>query len=298
MLPEKHLQDFQFYLTPEQIPLGWDIVALSDVATKITDGTHKTPKYQPTGVRFISIKNIKPYRPVDWLAYEKYITPKEHAELIKRCKPELNDILFPRIGTLGYAKRVDFKEEVSIFVGLGLIKPKHDAVLPKYLEHYMNTGYIDRLSREKANGSGRLTLPLAQTKKFPIPLAPLDEQNRIVEKIETLFARLDKGEEAVRQVKKLLKQYRQSVLKAAVTGDLTADWRAERKGSLESGADLLARILKTRRETWQGRGKYKDPVAPDTTGLPELPEGWGGQHSTSLFLDVSALCRAVRLAAA
>jgi type I restriction enzyme S subunit len=109
---------------------------------------------------------------------------------------------------------------------------------------------------------------------MPVRVAPLNEQRRIVEKIETLFARLDKGEEALREVQKLLTRYRQSVLKAAVTGELTADWRAENAHRLEHGRDLLARILQARREKWNGRGKYKEPVAPDTSGLPELPEGW------------------------
>ncbi|MEX0695749.1 MAG: restriction endonuclease subunit S [Rhodospirillales bacterium] len=109
---------------------------------------------------------------------------------------------------------------------------------------------------------------------IPLPLPPLNEQHRIVEKIETLFARLDKGEEGLREVQKLLARYRQSVLKAAVTGQLTADWRAENADRLEHGQDLLDRILQTRREQWTGRGKYKEPAAPDTTDLPDLPEGW------------------------
>jgi len=75
-------------------------------------------------------------------------------------------------------------------------------------------------------------------------------------------------------VQKLLARYRQSVLKAAVTGQLTADWRAENADRLEPGSDLLERILQTRRENWQGRGKYKEPIAPDTSNMPELPEGW------------------------
>lgn len=110
--------------------------------------------------------------------------------------------------------------------------------------------------------------------EFEFLLPPHSEQRRIAEKIETLFAEVDKGEESLRQVQALLARYRQSVLKAAVTGELTADWRAQRAGQLEHGRDLLARILKARRENWQGRGKYKEPVEPDTRNLPELPEGW------------------------
>lgn len=118
---------------------------------------------------------------------------------------------------------------------------------------------------------------------IPLPLPPLNEQHRIVDKIETLFTQLDKGEEALREVQKLLARYRQSVLKAAVTGRLTGDWRAENAHRLEHGRDLLARILQTRRETWEGRGKYKEPVAPDTSDLLELPAGWVWASFDQLF---------------
>lgn len=111
-------------------------------------------------------------------------------------------------------------------------------------------------------------------KKFRFPVAPLNEQRRIVEKIESLFVQLDHGEASLRDVQKLLARYRQSVLKAAVTGQLTADWRAENADRLEPGRDLLKRILQARRENWQGRGKYKEPGAPDTSDLADLPEGW------------------------
>jgi type I restriction enzyme S subunit len=133
--------------------------------------------------------------------------------------------------------------------------------------------YRDGVSAD-AKGSNINNLKRAHILEVSFPVAPLNEQRRIVEKIETLFAQLDKGEEALRNVQKLLARYRQSVLKAAVTGELTADWRAENTHRLEHGRDLLARILETRRETWEGRGKYKEPVEPDTADLPELPEGW------------------------
>jgi type I restriction enzyme, S subunit len=111
-------------------------------------------------------------------------------------------------------------------------------------------------------------------KHYSIPFAPLPEQQRIVSKIEELFSRLDAGEAALRRVQKLLATYRQSVLKAAVTGELTREWREENGPRLEPGAVLLQRILKARREQWQGRGKYQEPKAPNTEGLPALPAGW------------------------
>ena len=124
---------------------------------------------------------------------------------------------------------------------------------------------------------------------IPLPFPPLNEQQRIVEKIETLFAHLDKGEEAVREVQKLLTRYRQSVLKAAVTGQLTADWRKSNGKPTETGHDLLARILIQRRETWKGRGNYKEPVEPDIEVLPEMPKGWGIATTDQLaFVDTGA----------
>lgn len=124
------------------------------------------------------------------------------------------------------------------------------------------------------SGTTRLKLTQASMKELPLWVPPFNEQQRIVEKIETLFAQLDKGEEAVREVQKLLTRYRQSVLKAAVTGQLTADWRAERAGQLEHGRDLLARIVKSQSDGWEGPGKYAKIVDLDSMHLPELPTGW------------------------
>jgi type I restriction enzyme S subunit len=126
----------------------------------------------------------------------------------------------------------------------------------------------------------------------PIPLPPFVEQYRVVAKIEELFTQLDAGVELLKKLKAKLKRYRQAVLKAAVEGKLTKDWREAHQGELESASVLLERILKERREKWEAEQlaqmkakgktpkddswklKYKEPVAPDISDLPELPEGW------------------------
>ena len=113
--------------------------------------------------------------------------------------------------------------------------------------------------------------------QFDLPRLP--EQRRIVAEIEKQFTRLEAGVAALRRVQANLKRYRAAVLKAACEGRLVPT-EAElaktgnRKTKFETGEDLLARILTERRKNWHGRGKYKEPAAPDTANLPKLPESW------------------------
>jgi type I restriction enzyme S subunit len=123
-----------------------------------------------------------------------------------------------------------------------------------------------------------------------VPLPPEKEQTRIVEKLEELLSDLDAGVAELKAAQKKLAQYRQSLLKAAVEGELTAEWRQQNPPA-ETGAQLLQRILAERRARWeakqlakfkeQGKAppkdwqkKYPEPVQPDTSDLPELPQGW------------------------
>ena len=156
---------------------------------------------------------------------------------------------------------------------------------PKFLAYQLQD--IDLEDR----GYGR-HYQLLRKLSFVVP--PLPEQIRIVAKLEELLSDLDAGVAELKAAQKKLTQYRQSLLKAAVEGALTAEWRAERakRGEpLETGAQLLERILTERRRRWeekqiakfkeQGKtppkdwqDKYPEPVNPNTADLPELPEGW------------------------
>ncbi len=116
------------------------------------------------------------------------------------------------------------------------------------------------------------------------------QQARIVAKVEELLTDLDAGVDELKAAQKKLKQYRQSLLKSAVEGTLTAEWRAQHTPT-ETGAQLLQRILTERRACWEAKQlakfkeqsktppkdwqkKYPEPVQPDVTELPLLPEGW------------------------
>lgn len=189
------------------------------------------------------------------------------------------DVLFAKITPCMENGKMAIVPRLPHGVGFGstefhVMRPLDD-LDERYLYYFVSSSAFRHEAQHNMTGAvGQKRVPRPWLENQRIPLPPLPEQHRIVEKIETLFARLDKGDEAVRQVQALLKRYRQSVLKAAVTGDLTADWREANGDRLEHGRDLLARILRTRRETWEGLGRYTEPEAPDTSGLPELPEGW------------------------
>ncbi|MGF1500463.1 MAG: restriction endonuclease subunit S [Paracoccaceae bacterium] len=93
---------------------------------------------------------------------------------------------------------------------------------------------------------------------YKIPVPPLNEQRRIVEKIEAMFDEIDKGVESLQTARTTLGLYRQSLLKSAYQGSLTADWRARNADKLEAPETLLARIQKERDtrykaalDTWQ-----------------------------------------------
>lgn len=177
-----------------KLPEGWKYVQLHDLCAQITDGTHKTPNYKKDGVRFISIQNLRRFAPIDWGAYVRFVSLEEHAYLVKRVRPEKGDVLVTKIGTLGVAKVIDFDEEVSIFVGLALLKPKRELIDGKYLEAVLNSPAYVQLAYEKARGAGRKTLPLVELNKFPIPIPypddpvrSLAEQRRIVARLEALL---------------------------------------------------------------------------------------------------------------
>jgi type I restriction enzyme S subunit len=113
-------------------------------------------------------------------------------------------------------------------------------------------------------------------KKNNVPLIPRAEQKLIVSEIEKQFSRLDEAVAALKRIKTNLKRYKASVLKAAVEGRLTEEWRTQNT-DVEPAEKLLKRILAERKKKWEEKNpgkKYKEPAAPDTSNLPELPKGW------------------------
>ena len=146
-----------------------------------------------------------------------------------------------------------------------------------YLWYWLLRRAFRAEARHKMSGTaGQLRVPVDYLRSAPVPLPPLPEQRRIVARIDELFAEIAEGEAALERARQGLDTWRRALLKAAVTGELTRDWR-EANRPTETGADLLARIRAERRGQVprSSQGRRPTPSATPKAGLmPELPEGW------------------------
>ncbi len=171
----------------------------------------------------------------------------------------------------------------------------NDSFLCFFLNQFNFEGYV--------SGTTRLKLPQGSMKQIPVKFPSINEQNRIVDKIEVLFSEVDAGIENLTLAKRQLEQYRQSLLKHAFEGKLTAKWReeyAKKNGKELPNADELLEQIQTARqdyydqqiadweqaiEAWEEQGKEgtkpRKPSKLDSVtdidnmeNLPTLPDGW------------------------
>jgi type I restriction enzyme S subunit len=193
-----------------------------------------------------------------------------------------DDVLFAKITPCMENGKMAVAKHLHNGIGFGStefhVLRSREGVDPHYVYHFVAGSRFRAEAAHYMTGAvGQKRVPTSFLERAQIPLPPIQDQRRIVAEIEKQFSRLDEAVANLKRVKANLKRYKAAVLKAAVEGCLvpTEAELARRDGrSYETGAQLLKRILETRRSKWKGKGKYKEPVAPDTTDLPELPEGW------------------------
>ncbi len=132
-----------------------------------------------------------------------------------------------------------------------------DVVLPEFLFFYLK--YAKPLVEELASGTTFAEISGKNAAQIPAPLPPLNEQRRIVAKLETLLSKVDACQQRLAKIPGILKRFRQAVLAAACSGRLTADWR-EGNQNVEISAPLIQKI--------------QFHTSHFSGDLPELPDTW------------------------
>ena len=200
---------------PFELPEGWEWVRLNAISNLITDGTHHTPTYVKSGVPFLSVKDMSSGD----LNFNdtRYITKEEHDQLINRCHPEYGDLLLTKVGTTGVPVLIDSKRPFSIFVSVALIKFPQKLIYGQYLKHIFNAPVLTTQSTDGTEGVGNKNLVLRKINMFKIPTPPLAEQQRIVAKVDELFALCDQLKDRLQQASETEQHMTNAIVEQALS---------------------------------------------------------------------------------
>ena len=221
----------------------WNRITMLEACDLITCGVAARPKYVDEGIPFLSAKNVKKGQ----IIYEGYncITKENHEELTKKNKPLVGDILYTRVGSYGEAAVIEEVIEFSVFVSLTLIKPKKELLNSYFLKYYLNSNEIKTLAKNSITSSGVGNLNVGTVRKFPVPIPPLPEQQRIVSILDKAFAAIDQAkanaEQNLQNAKALFESYLQGMFESK--GDGWEEKLLENCFKLKSGDNLTAKQM-------------------------------------------------------
>ncbi|WP_121494634.1 restriction endonuclease subunit S [Teredinibacter turnerae] len=286
--------------------VNWTNPRIGDICEAINGKTFKSSEWATTGLPIIRIQNLKS----EESAFNYY-----NKDLEDKYKVENGDLLFAWSGTPGTSFGAHIWKGSLAALNQHIFRIDFDQtkIDKKYFCSALNYCVAGMIENAQG-GVGLAHITKSKFMETKLPLPPLNEQHRIVAKIEELFSELDKGIESLKTAREQLKVYRQSLLKHAFEGKLTEQWRKDNAGDvhgstsaagagsagaakLETADELLARIQQEREARYQQqledwtkavkeweemnkvgksppRPKKPAPLNVHETNKSDLPEGW------------------------
>ena len=267
------------------LPRNWQAWPLADVGTWLGGGTPRKSdnRFWHGHIRWVSPKDMKALSIVDT---QDHISEEAVENSAAKIIPPGSVLFVTRSGILAHSFPVATnKTEVTVNQDLKAIVPE-PVIDTQYLAWCLRAHARLILDSCTKDGTTVQSIEVPTLKAYQVAIAPINEQRRIVAKIEELFSELDKGVENLKTAREQLKVYRQAVFKHAFEGKLTAQWRKEHKDKLESAERLLACIEKERKthyhrqldnwnsavSKWKANGKKgKQPAKPRRAAVTDKP---------------------------
>ncbi len=271
-----------------ELPKSWEWTKLGDIGSVASGGTPSTKDMANFGGQIPWIT------PADLSGFKEKFISRGERNLTERGLNSSSATLLPA-GTVLFSSRAPVgyvaiaENAIATNQGFKNLIPS-DIAFNEYIYYYLKGS--KHLAESYASGTTFLEISGSRFAKLPVPLAPLPEQHRIVAKIEELFNQLDAGVESLKTVKVQLQAYRQSVLKAAIGGNLVpieAELaRAEGRGY--EHASFLLESVSTPPRPYRYKTRSRDVIlghAALAVGNPntQLPEGW----TWAPLLDIARL---------
>lgn len=202
-----------------KVPKHWTFTKPKFACTRIVDGTHHTPQYVGEGVHFVTVKNLTAGPGIS-LEDTKFVSESNHIDLCRRANPEVGDVLISKDGTLGVTRVIEDPTPFSIFVSVALLKLRKQKVRPWFLRYAFESDALWQQFEFRKSGSGLKHLILSDIGNVLVPCPGLDEQLQIIDSLKCSLGILDDAATAIGSHIGLLREYRQSLITAAATGQL------------------------------------------------------------------------------
>jgi type I restriction enzyme S subunit len=241
-----------------ELPEGWARTTLSELISPdgvFSDGDWVESKDQdPTGnIRLLQLADIGEAKFLD--KSSRFVNQDKFAEL--RCTEVLeNDVLIARMpDPLGRACQVPLLQQKAItVVDVAIVRPGVNSVDPRWLMHAINSPEIRETIAIQSTGSTRRRIARGKLADLQFPLPPGNEQKRIAAKLDATLVAVDACRQRLDGVAAILKRFRQAVLSAATSGELTREWREER-----GLADQKWPMIKTKEAGKVQLGRQRSP---------------------------------------
>lgn len=145
----------------------------------VYDGTHKTPAYTDSGIKFASVENISnPY------ATEKHISVSDYEQY--KIKPQRNDLLMTRIGSVGVCTVLESDEPLAYYVSLALLRPNGNKLNSKYLKYALESSHCRKELRKRTLiNAVPIKINMGDIGKITLPIPPIPVQHEIVRILDT-----------------------------------------------------------------------------------------------------------------
>ena len=246
---------------PFELPKGWVWCKLEDYVFSVTDGDHQAPPKVSKGIPFLVISNIADGS-LDF-SNTRYV-PEEYYEKIQmERKPKRGDILFSVTGSYGIVVNIKTDRLFCFQRHIGLIKP---TISNEYLSFVLMSNYIKSLCDKLATGTAQKTVGLDTLRSLYVPIAPIEEQERIVAKIKHLLLQISFLEAEKEKLVAAIKQAKSKILDLAIHGKLVPQDPND-----EPASELLKRI------------NPKAEITCDNPQYGKLPKGWCETYLGELF---------------
>ncbi|WP_130735964.1 restriction endonuclease subunit S [Flavobacterium sp. J27] len=233
------------------LPDNWLWTRIADVVYKVGDINHKMPKSQNYGIPYLSTGNINENGTLNF-SNTKLISEEDYLELSKKIKPNLNDIIFPRYGTIGKNVLVNTDKKFLISYSCAIIKTIPHLINPKYLYLYTLSPVLKSEIEKYIVQTTQANIGISSIEKFVFPLCNLKEQEKIVSELEKALSLIDNLEKTINNSHIKSEILKKVILKMAFNGKLVSQNLEDRPIT-----ELLTKIVLEKKNRLEALRKQK-----------------------------------------